>query len=336
MGFFKKIFGGHQEPAGDHKALAEKFDFAWQDAQERFGKLTGVGKIELKLRHPETGAALKPHEGLNGSFEDWKAIQSVWDQQLLLLDLLLNSVQRALKPWHITNGLVAIRQPDQAEAFISDTPAPDGPDEFAMYCEAYARALQYSQKPKDAVAWARKAYEAASDHTIIRLRLADVLFMTGECEEANKLYSEMMQNLPVTPTSADVPIQTMFAELFSVLTGGVPSPVLAIEIGEKLTDAAQAAEFWQLAEVEFYDSPYFRMHHAYHLAKQGDIPRAIAKLGALVQEMPWLREAHINLDQMLQAVDPDGTKMSELRQLVRQRIQENGWTTDGMRKIDIL
>lgn len=334
MGFFKKIFGGRQDSSDDFKAQADQFDFAWRDAQERFGKLTGVGTVELTFRHPETGAALKPHEGLNGTFEDWRAVRSVWDRQLLLLDLLLNNAQRVLKPWHIANGLVAIRQPDRAETFIRDTSAPDAPDELAMYCEAYARALQYSQKPKEAVEWARKAYEATPDNLTIRLRLADVLFMTGECDEANKLYSEMMQNLPVAP-STDVHIQTMFTELFSVITGAAPSPILAIEIGEKLADPTQSAEFWQLAEAEFYNSPYFRMHHAYHLAKQGDVPRAIAKLGALVQELPWLREAHINFDRMLDAIDPSGSKMPELRQLVRQRIQENGWTTDGMRKIDL-
>ncbi len=36
---------------------------------------------------------------------------------------------------------------------------------------------------------------------------------------------------------------------------------------QSFRDLDKAEESWRLAETEFYASPFFRMHHAYHLTK---------------------------------------------------------------------
>jgi hypothetical protein len=128
----------------------------------------------------------------------------------------------------------------------------------------------------------------------------------------------------------------MFGRVFALETGAVPSPFFALDIAATLEDPAQAAQFWKLGEAEFYDSPRFRMHHAHDLAAKGQVREAFAKLAALVGEMPWLREAQINLLQLFRHLDPDGgTLMPELRQQVEQTIQENGWTSEGMTRLSI-
>jgi hypothetical protein len=101
-------------------------------------------------------------------------------------------------------------------------------------------------------------------------------------------------------------------------------------------DPEQAAQFWNLAEAEFYDSPHFRMQHAYRLLATGLTREAFAKLAALVGEMPWLREAQMNLLRLYEHLDPEGGKlMPELRRQVELKIREEGWTTDGMHVIEV-
>ncbi|MBC8099758.1 MAG: hypothetical protein H7Y11_09975 [Armatimonadetes bacterium] len=57
---------------------------------------------------------------------------------------------------------------------------------------------------------------------------------------------------------------------------------------------------------------------------------------ALVQEMPWLREANLNLEIFFRHLDPSGTNlMPEFQRELRKRISEHGWTTDGMAEIGI-
>ncbi len=59
------------------------------------------------------------------------------------------------------------------------------------------------------------------------------------------------------PHNDNADVATMFAELFSLETGIISSPVMAIAIGEKFSNDSQSKAFWQLAETEFYDSPFF-------------------------------------------------------------------------------
>ena len=130
-------------------------------------------------------------------------------------------------------------------------------------------------------------------------------------------------------------ISQMFSDLFARETGVVHSPIFAMTIGKSLSDPTQAEEFWNLAEAEFYHSPYFRMHHAYHLTNEGKAEQGFAKLIALVQEMPWLREVNLNLIQYFERFNAALGKniMPELEAEIRQRIQEKGWTIVGMTKI---
>ena len=72
------------------------------------------------------------------------------------------------------------------------------------------------------------------------------------------------------------------------------------------------------------------------MVASGQTREAFAKLAALVGEMPWLREAQINLLQLFKHFDPTGdTLMRELRRQIEARIQEEGWTTEGMQLIEI-
>ncbi len=53
------------------------------------------------------------------------------------------------------------------------------------------------------------------------------------------------------------------------------------------------------------------MQHAYHLANSNALQHSFAKLIALVQEMPWLREASLNLINFFEHFDPSGKKLCQ-------------------------
>jgi hypothetical protein len=196
----------------------------------------------------------------------------------------------------------------------SKPPAAEAGD-YAQHCAAYAKALIGLARCADAVQWAQKAAEATPDDARIQIVLADALHLCGRCEEAHKIYPPLEAAVPQPQADSSTIVAEMFSQVFALETGIWPSPVLALAIAEGIADPQQANEFWQLAELEFYDSPYFRMNHAYNLAESGEVPRAFAKLFALVQEMPWLREASINLLIFFEHFDPSGDKQPVFRPL---------------------
>lgn len=108
---------------------------------------------------------------------------------------------------------------------------------------------------------------------------------------------------------------------------------MALELGRDLSDPAQRAAFWARAEDEFYDSPHFRVMHAYYLMEQKEQARFFAKLAALVKEMPWVKEANINLLRYMEHIDPTGQEvMPDFQAEIRERIRANGWTVAGMHR----
>jgi tetratricopeptide (TPR) repeat protein len=328
MSFLKRMFGNKN---GDAE-LRQRFDDEFLRTVHRFKIVAGFESFQFRLLHPETRQPMTPHEGLAGTFEDWKKIQSVWDRRRLIFDVLLEMMGRSMAVWHIARIFTANREPQRALKLLDDNPvAEQNSKEFAAYCAARGNAFIKQQRPAEALEWIRKTSQIEPQNRELKILLADALALSGEWESASPIYTELMQNAAGVQTKADNDISRMFDQMFAVETGAVPSPVLAIEIASRLQNKEQIREFWQQGEAEFYDSPYFRMHHAYYHASQGDFPRALAKLVALVQEIPWLKEANINLLALFEKLDPSGTSlMPDLQKQIRQAIRDNGWTTDGM------
>ncbi len=338
MQFFKKRFGGQNEVKNNKlvDSKAEEFDQVWTKTLQLFEIISGLDKINFRLTHPRTGKPLKPHEGLNVTFKEWKQIQSSWDQRQYLFKFMLEGVGRSMKAWQIANIFTAMRGPNKALELLQENPQPsDEAEDYVAHCCAFTKAYLGLHQPILALEWAKKALLADSTNQRIKTLYADALRLTGECDDSEKIYTEQLQ-LAKQSSDANESIATMFATLFARDTGAISSPVLAIQLLEVMTDKNQADEFWRLSEAEFYDSPYFRMHHAYNLLKAGHTERTLAKLVALVQEMPWLREASLNLDILLKQIDPGGDKfMPEFQTQLRQKIRDENWTTEGMYVLNV-
>lgn len=333
MSLFSNLIGRKAQTPAD-ATRQQQFDDEWVQAVSRFGIVTGLGTINLALKHPKTGQAMTPHEGLGQTFSEWKPIEAPYDRRAIIFEQIVKMVGQSMNRWQFANYLTANRRPDKALALLEQAEATEKAD--TRYQAASAKALLYLGRPADALGPAKQAAEARSEDARLQTLYADALHLCGQCEEAHTHYAELMAK--VAPVSEDkASVAPMFVSLFSQETGAVPSPVLALEIVEQISDPAQSEEFWRLGETEFYDSPYFRMHHAYHLANNGEFQRGFAKLLSLVREMPWQREASLNLLVFFGKLDPTEKQiMPEVQSQLRQTIQKNGWTTEDMTPITII
>jgi tetratricopeptide (TPR) repeat protein len=306
---------------------AAAFDADWKRQLERFGAITGRQGLTLEPLHPELKVPLAPHAGMGRTFSDWRKLPVAYARAGFLFDEFYELVGHVLSRSETANYLVAVRQPHRAilllqEASPAETITPE-------YCTATANALLAQTRSQEALVWAQRAIDVDSDSARNQLLLADALHMSNRHEEAHVIYDRLMASY--TNTDPDAGISEMFRDLFARATGVVPSPVLAFSLGEGLADPEQATAFFDLAETEFYESPYFRMRHAYRLLAMGNMQRGLAKLTGLVSEMPYLKEPSLNLMRLLEQYDPAGrTLFPELRAKVQNEIVKNGWTTEGM------
>ncbi len=332
MSLFSNLIGRKAQTPAD-TTRQQQFDDEWFQAISRFGIVTGLGTINLELKHPKTGKVMTPHEGLSQTFSEWKLIEAHYDRRVLIFEQIVKMVGQSMNRWQIANYLTANRRPDKALALLEQAEATEKAD--ARYQAASAKALLYLGRPADALGPAKQAVEARPEDARLQTLFADALHLCGQCEEAHTHYAELMAKA-ASISEDTLSVAPMFVSLFSQETGAVPSPVLALDIVEQMSDPAQSEEFWHLGETEFYDSPYFRMHHAYYLANNGEFERGFAKLLSLVREMPWQREASLNLLVFFEKLDPTGKQvMPEVQSQLRQTVQKNGWTTDGMMPIKI-
>ncbi|WP_038169209.1 hypothetical protein [Verrucomicrobium sp. BvORR106] len=331
MGFFSNLFKS-SSPASNTAAKItitpeQEFDEAWERNKIYFDAVIDTGPLTIPLNHPETHAVMKAHQGLNGTFEDWTKAKSPWEKRDIILECIFDLLQGTLSGWQVANYLTATRRPSQALDVLERTSCnEDCAEEKARYAAAVAWAyLAEGYEGGHSQHYARIAVEKSPNNHRYLTLLADCLHIepTGDREESHKIYGKLMSQVG---TSKEDGIEEMFTKIYSRVTGGMPSPVMAILIANSLGDPAQSKRFWQLIETEYYDSPYFREQHAIFLAGNGELVRAYAKLRSLVQANPHFESASLRLLRVLEHIDPDGTKFEiEYRNQLVATIQKNGW-----------
>ena len=250
-----------------------------------------------------------------------------------MFQVIYDLVGQHLKHWQVANYLTLDRNPFAAFEVLQEFTSRDLGDDYPQHCAALAKSLCSLTYYEESLNWAEKAYQLETSNCHFETILADAYFLTDRTEEASQIYQSRISLVSPSPSDS---ISEMFLETFSIERGVLTSPIFAIQLGQQLSDLKQSEEFWKLAEAEFYYSPYFRSHHAYYLASKGQIQECLAKLIALVQEMPWLQEASLNLKYIFDYFNQRGNKiMPEFQDSLSQQIHDRGWTSDGMFTLQI-
>jgi tetratricopeptide (TPR) repeat protein len=309
------------------------FNTKWKTNIEKFKLISGLKSLSIELKHPETNQPMTAYEQIPDIYKQWLEIKSPWDRQSLLFSVIYDLVGEYMKPWQVANYLIVNRNPFEAFEILQDASSNNWDEDYPPHCAALAKSLCSLTYYEESLKWAEQAYQAEQSNHHFEIILADAYFLTDRTEEASKIYQSRISLVP--PSSSDS-ISDMFLETFSIERGVLPSPIFAIQLGQQLSDPKQSDEFWKLAEAEFYYSPYFRSHHAYYLASKGQIKECLAKLIALVQEMPWLQEASLNLKYIFDYFNQKGDLiMPDFQESLSQQILDRGWTSDSMFMLQI-
>jgi tetratricopeptide (TPR) repeat protein len=304
------------------------FNTEWVKSVSSFKYIVGFKSLNIDLKHPETNQAMTAYEQIPDIYKQWLEIRSPWDRQSLLFSVIYDLVGQYMKPWQVANYLIADRNPFQAFEILQDASSDNWDEDFPPHCAALAKSLCSLTYYEESLKWAEKAYQLEPSNPHFETILADAYFLNDRTEEASKIYQSRISLVPPSPSDS---ISEMFLETFSIEQGVLPSPIFAIQLGQQLSDSKQSDEFWKLAEAAFYYSPYFRSHHAYYLASKGQIKECLAKLIALVQEMPWLQEASLNLKYIFDYFNQKGDRiMPDFQKSLSQQILDQSWTNDGM------
>ncbi len=307
----------------------EVFNAEWKAGVTKFKSIAGLTSLNIDLKHPQTKQPMTAYEQMPDAYAEWMEIRSAWDRESLFFSIIYDAVGQYMKPWQVANYLTIDRNAFQAFDILTEASNKGNlGEDYPSHCAAVAKSLCSLTYFDESLVWAKKACHAEANNPHFRIVLADAHFLSGDCDRACKMYDKRVACVP--PSSSDS-ISEMFLVTFSIEHGVVPSPVFAIQLGRQLSDPNQAEEFWKLAEAEFYYSPYFRAEHAYHLASKGRNEECLAKLIALVQEMPWLEEASINLQSLFHCFNRGSERlMPDFQQELSQRIKERGWKGEGI------
>jgi tetratricopeptide (TPR) repeat protein len=311
----------------------ESFDLEWNSKVLKFMSITGLEKTSINLINNGNNKTTSAYKKFPETYRQWLEIRSPWDRQSLLFSVIYDLVGEYMKPWQVANYFIADRNPFQAFEILQDASSDNWDEDYPPHCAALAKSLCSLTYYEESLKWAEKAYQAEPSNPHFETILADAYFLTTSTEEASKIYQSRISLVPPSPSDS---ISDMFLETFSIEQGVLHSPIFAIQLGQQLSDPKQSDEFWKLAETEFYYSPYFRSHHAYYLASKGKVKECLAKLIALVQEMPWLQEASLNLKYIFDYFNQRGNRiMPDFQEGLSEQILERGWTSDGIFMLQI-
>lgn len=151
MGIFNKLFG-KQETQNENEIAEQEFDADWKIAQSRFVVITGIKATNFKLKHPQTGEEMLPHEGLGGTFSDWQQIQSQYDKRALLFNQLYDVFGNAMNSWQTANYLVLDRRADVALQVLEESEKPSIENaDYAEHCASYSKAFINLGRYKEAL-----------------------------------------------------------------------------------------------------------------------------------------------------------------------------------------
>jgi tetratricopeptide (TPR) repeat protein len=309
------------------------FNDEWILNISKFQSVVNFKSFNIDLKDFANQEFISTHEYMPGIYKEWQTIESSWDRQSLLFSVIYSLVGQYLKPWQIANYLIEDRRAFEAFDLLQSTTSENLGKDYPQHCVSLAKSLLSLTYYEESLKWAKKAYETDKNNTIFKTILADAYFLSGSTYEASVIYKS---RLALTSTSESDSIAKMFLEVFAIGTGVLPSPVFAIHIAQQLSDVRKLENFWNLAELEFYYSPYFRANYAYSLLAKGKENKCLSKLIVLVEEMPWLKEASLNLRLLFEHFNQSGNQvMPEFQEKLTAKINHHQWTDEGMFILEI-
>lgn len=302
----------------EQKELATEFDQAVAQNIQRYLSAAGT-QMDLELK-AENGQAIGFAEAYPTAFEEWKKIESVWDQRTVIYNLLDSLLGKDLELWQKVIRLVDDRFAEKALTEAQNMSKEDFED--PNYWAAKAKMCLVLTNYKEAERSAQKALELDPQNRLARIQLADCYQLQKQTDKAIRLYQQLIQTSRKGLENQGKKIQLSIDELVGFEGNIVHSPLYAVSILNHTENVE--LEQWERIAPEFYWSPHFRAQHAYFMLQADKALEGLFKLIALSKEMPWFKEAVINSHRLIHQMKGEEPLKHELERL-NKIISEKGW-----------
>ncbi|KAB8152938.1 hypothetical protein EZY14_011145 [Kordia sp. TARA_039_SRF] len=286
MSFFKKLFGSQKNTQKSTPTEDKAFTEFFEDTLSRYLQ-DPEREMEFEFTAPD-GTILPPSVAFVGAYEEWKNIQSVWDQRSVLYRSLDEKYAQILEKWQFLERFIVDRYPATGVKLVQEK-ATDKDMEDVEFLTSTARCYFFLSDYETAHEYILKALKIDSKHKRARIALADILHLKGEHEESHKLYHEILEESDIKKIEDNGEIYLL--DIVSFHGQQLHSSVYAVSL---LSDERIEEDMWNAVAEEFYHCPYFRTQHAYWLLNNGENLKGVAKLLTTSQEFPEHKPAVIN------------------------------------------
>lgn len=271
---------------GKKKIIEDKeFTLDFNDALKRY---VGVseGKVEYEFKDKK-GNVIPPSYAFEGTYNEWKSIQSVWDRRSVIYSALDEIYMSKIPKEQIIERFVIDRYAEKALMFSEKFSNEDdlkNADFLASLSKCHFFLSNYDKSEE----LAKQALEIESDNKKAQIVLADTLHLANKHNEAHKIYQSIMENSKLKDWDKE---EINVIEIIDFNNDILNSSVYAVGL---LSNSETDETTWNRAAEEFYHCPYFRSQQAFWLLKNEETLKGMAKLISCTQEFPRYKDAIIN------------------------------------------
>lgn len=269
------------------KAIVEDKEFT-KDFNDALKRYLGVpdGEIEYEFKDNK-GNVIPPSYAFEGTYNEWKTIQSVWDKRGVIFSA-LDEVYFDKNPKHqIIERFVIDRYPHKALSFVQKF-ATEEDFNNSDFLASLAKCYFFCTDLDKSISLAKKALEIDVNNKKAKIALADSLHLSGSHQEAHEIYDEILKNSKIKDWKSE---SINIYGIVDFNSDILPSSVYAVAL---LSDDEVNEETWTKISEEFYHCPYFRSQHAFWLLRNEESMKGMAKLISASQEFPWFKDIVVN------------------------------------------
>lgn len=305
---------------GRKKIIEDKeFTSDFNDALERYMGFPG-SKIEYEFKDKK-GNVIPPSFAFEGTYNEWKTIQSVWDKRSVIFSALDEIYLSKIPKEQIIERFVIDRYPEKALMFSEKYITEDDLKNDEVLASLSKCHFFLSNFDKS-IELAQKAINLNNENKKAQIALADSLHMTNQHDKAHEIYEAILKSSTLKDWAKD---EINILEIIDYSNDILNSSVYAVGL---LSNAETDEATWDKVSEEFYHCAFFRSQHAFWLIENDQNLKAIAKLISAAQEFPWYRDAVVNAKSIIlqfrEQMGSDNLWEGELK-YVSEIIEKNNW-----------
>lgn len=335
LDFFKGKKDNNEQPAQaatpntpttqEERPFSDKdwFETAVLGTIPRYFSNPGMEIKKFRAMGPDGNTSMLWADAHPKEFNQWLQIKSGADRRGIIYKLLDEYLWDKLSNWQKMERFNDDRYPGKALQLANNLES-DKDHGDVDFWNALARTNVILNRYKEAEECCQRAMALDSSSIRTKRIYADTLHCMGQHKEAHALYEEILHLKMPKGEHITIDLEDLLGFNGDILN----SPIYAFSWLK--SDERVGEDMWEWATYEFFYSPQFRCEHAYLLVQRGEHMKALAKLVSLADEMPWVKEAVVNVVSMFDQLGINSPEMLAKKQQYEQIMQQNNWSAADM------